>query len=121
MGMHYTSKDGRFSTEIVEDTEVGCIEKLVDFQNLMERNNQCGLCKSEEVFWNIREVDDSRYYEKKCAKCGAALPYHCNKEKVKRGGLYFSWKDKWEKWTPKPAGEADEEVAAKPTKGGGKK
>jgi len=101
--MHYKSKDGRFATKIESESEAGTVEQLVDFQNLMERNNTCGLCKSEETFWNIREVDGSRYFEKKCSKCGASFPYHQNKDKVKKGGLYFSWKDKWEKYVPKPA------------------
>lgn len=104
----YTSKDGRFSTKIVAETEVGIVEQLVDFQSLMERNNVCAVCNNDDTFWNIRVVDDgSRYFEKKCYKCGASFPYHVNKDKVKKGGLYSSWKDKWEKYVPKPKDDSE--------------
>lgn len=98
--MTYKSKNGQYGVDLESETEVGLVEQLVDFQNLFERNNQCGVCKNDEIYFNIREIDGSRYFEKKCYKCGAALPYHQNKDKVKKGGLYTGWKDKWEKYTP---------------------
>lgn len=114
MELTYTSLDGRFNTKLVSETEVGIVEQLVDFQNLLERNDQCGICKNEEVYFNIREVDGSRYFEKKCFKCGAALAYHQNKDKVKKGGLYTSFKDKWQKFVPKTKDEVGEDESPRP-------
>ena len=104
--INYKSSDGRFTTQLESETETGLVEQLFDFQNLFEKNNHCGKCGSE-AFFNIREGDAGKYYERKCSnpKCGAAFPYHVNKDKVKKGGLYFSWKDRWEKYVPKPKEE----------------
>lgn len=117
MKLQYKSIDGRFTTQFESETETGIVEQLFDFQNLFEKNTVCGLCGNEDVFFNIREGDSGKYYERKCDKCGAAFPYHVNKDKVKKGGLYFSWKDRWAKYVPKPKDE-DEDV--KSTKGKGK-
>ena len=100
MKVTYRTKDGQFTTQLESETETGLVEQLVDFQNLLEKNTVCGSCKSPEVFWNIRENDAGKYFEKKCNKCFATMPYHVNKDKVKKGGLYFSYKDKWAKYDP---------------------
>ncbi len=111
MEITYKSKNSQYEIKLSSETETGLIQQLVDFQNLLEKNNVCGACNSEDVFWNIRGNDDGQYYEKKCNKCYAAMPYHVNKDKVKKGGLYYSWKDKWTKYDPNaPKSAKDEEV-----------
>ena len=113
------SKNGQFEYKVQHETHVGLVEQIVEIQGLFERNNQCGLCKSDDVFWNIRASKDKkkgRYFEKKCGKCHAALAYHLYTDDVKKGGLYtkeFDAKDgsakadKWAKYV-KPVDDVSE-------------
>lgn len=103
----YTSGDGRFVVEFEPKGQTDLFEQLADFQAVFERNTVCGLCKSEDVTFQVRDIDGSKYFEKKCNKpgCFAAISYHQNK---KGNTLYYSFKDKWAKYDPK-AKKKDEE------------
>lgn len=109
--LNYKSKDGRFQVKFVEDAHNKLFEALGKFQEVFEKHNKCLVCNGEEVYFNVRKVEKSKFYEKKCAnpKCGAALMYHSNEE---GGGLYTTWKDKWEKFVPKPKDDDDDEKPA---------
>lgn len=95
--VNYKSKDGRFTTQFSGDGLNQIFESLSKFQEVFEKNNVCKACNSANVLFNTRKVQKSKFYEKKCADCGAALTYHSNEE---GGGLYTTYKDKWEKWAP---------------------
>jgi hypothetical protein len=108
MKVLYKSPGARFTVEFTEDAPNKLFESIARFQEVFEKNNSCLACGGEEVYFNVRKVEKSKFYEKKCAnpKCGAALTYHSNEE---GGGLYTTWKDKWTKWVPTPK-EDDAEV-----------
>ena len=93
----YTSKDGRFVVEFEPKGQTDLFEAIADFQSVFEREDVCGVCKSDDITFNVRDIDGSKYYEKKCNKpgCYAALQYHLNK---KGGTMYRSYTDKWQKY-----------------------
>lgn len=93
----YTSRDGRFVVEFESKSQADLFEQVADFQAVFEQETVCGLCKSNDVTFNVRDVDGSKYFEKKCNKpgCYAALAFHQNK---KGGTLYRQYTDKWAKY-----------------------
>lgn len=103
----YTSKDGRFVVEFQPKGQTDLFEMVSDFQQVFESETTCGLCKGTDVTFNVRDVDGSKYFEKKCNKpgCFAALSYHQNK---KGNTLYRQYKDKWTKYV-KPKDDGDKE------------
>lgn len=106
--VNYKSKDGRFQAKFSGETPNVVFEQVSVFQEVFEKNNTCGLCNSD-VYFNVRKVNKSKFYEKKCSnpKCSAAFTYHINENNA---GLYSTYKDKWEKWTPGKDKEDDAEV-----------
>jgi len=103
----YKSKDGRFQAKLSGETPNIVFEQIAVFQEVFEKNNTCGLCGNTDTFFNTRKVNKSKFFEKKCNKCGAALTYHINENNV---GLYTTYKDKWVKWTPNKDDDGDGEV-----------
>lgn len=66
----------------------------------------CGMCKSENLRFVVRNVDDNDYYELRCVDCGAILAFGQHK---KNGTLFPKRKDKdgnymknkgWHKYVP---------------------
>jgi hypothetical protein len=48
-------------------------------------NSKCKKCDGTDVFPVVREVDENKYYEFKCKKCGAKLALGAHK----KGGTLF--------------------------------
>ena len=66
----------------------------------------CGKCGDTNLRFQVRTVDDNKYYELKCLKCGAILAFGAHKKggtlfpKRKDGdGNYLDNKG-WVKWVP---------------------
>jgi len=67
----------------------------------------CGACKSSDLRFVVRNVEDNDYYELRCNKCGSVLSYGQHK----KGGTLFpkrkdennNWLDNrgWYKYSPK--------------------
>ena len=106
MEIQRKSQDGKTTVKFEVKSETEAVEKLFDFYNLFEKNNECGLCHFD-TFFNVRQVDGNTYYEKKCSNCGASLPFHQYKKKP--GCLYTKWSDEWKKWQTKPQDPDDGE------------
>lgn len=106
MKLVYTSKNGRFSTEIEGDSQRDVFEGVAKFQEIFEESN-CGKCQSDDLRFIVRNVEDNLYYELRCNACAARLSFGANK---KGGGLFPKRKDAegkwlsdggWQKWNPK--------------------
>lgn len=106
MKVVYTTKNGRFSTEIEGDSQRDVFEGVARFQEVFEES-KCGKCGCEDVRFVVRNVDDNLYYELRCTSCAARLSFGANK---KGGGLFPKRKDAdgkwldaygWVKWNPK--------------------
>lgn len=116
MELQYKSKNGQYHAKFEGKDPKEIIEQLYDFYRVFEQHDTCGLCKSKNIYFNVRNTKDGdKYYERKCGeeKCGAALTFHQNK---KGGGLYIGWKDEWKKWVFKPNDGEEEgnEIPDKP-------
>ena len=94
MKVTYTS--GRTSVEIEGDTQVEVFQQLANFQEILAEN-MCGKCGSEDVRFQVRNVDDNLYHEAKCTGCNAKLAFGVMK---KGGRLFPKRKDKEGKWLP---------------------
>lgn len=57
----------------------------------------CGLCKSHNIRYVVRNVDGNDYYELRCSDCGAVLAFGQHK---KGGTLFPRRKDDDGKWLP---------------------
>lgn len=105
MKLVYTTKNGRFSTEIEGDSQRDIFEGIAKFQEVFEES-KCGKCGSEDIQFITRNVDDNIYYELRCRSCGARLSFGVHK---KGGGLFPKRKDGdtwlpdggWLKWNAK--------------------
>lgn len=95
----YKSKDGRFIVKFEPKGQADLFEQIADFQSVFESETVCGLCKGEDVSFQVRDLDGAKYFEKKCNKpgCYATLAFHQNK---KGNTLYRQYKDKWSKYVP---------------------
>jgi len=96
MSTEMVYKSANFTVKFTGD-EKELFEKLASFQEVFVRNNICGKCGSDRVFFNTRDVDGNKFFEKVCDDCKHKLQYGQNK----KGGTLFPKMDKgWHKWTP---------------------
>ena len=60
-------------------------ERLAQVQEIVV--HQCGKCKAQadNLIFKVRVVDDNKFYELKCAKCGAMLVFGSHR----KGGTLF--------------------------------
>ena len=105
MRLSYTTKNKRLQVEIEAESQRELFAELNKFQEVFE-NDVCGKCKSEDIQYIVRTVDDNQYYELRCGSCGAKLAFGAHK---KGGGLFPKRKDGdtwlpdngWQKWNAK--------------------
>lgn len=78
-------------------------EKLADVSEVFGES-VCGACGCEDVKFVVRVVDDNKFYELKCTKCGARLSFGAHKKGntlfPKRKDNDGNWYDNkgWTKW-----------------------
>ena len=96
MKVNYTTSNGRISVEIEGDTQVEIFQQLANFQEIFAET-ACGKCESENIRFQVRNVDDNLYYELRCMDCGAKLAFGVMK---KGGRLFPKRKDKESNWLP---------------------
>ena len=94
MKVTYTS--GKISVEIEADTQIELFQRLANFQEIFAET-KCGKCDSENIRFQVRNVDDNLYYELRCVDCGAKLAFGVMK---KGGRLFPKRKDKEGNWLP---------------------
>ena len=82
--------------ELEGETQADLFEQLAHFQEVFDES-QCGKCQSEDLRFQVRNVDDNLYYELKCADCGARLAFGVMK---KGGRLFPRRKDRDSNWLP---------------------
>lgn len=95
MELTYVSRDGRFSAKF-SGTFQEVFEQVADFEEVFCDNVCVGPDGAiyDDVRYQVRHVDDNKYYEKICLSPGEAkyrrLSFGCNK---KGGGLFPKRKD----------------------------
>jgi hypothetical protein len=76
----YFRPHGRLTFELESDQQDELFEQLAHVQEMTEQS--CGKCKtpSEQLVFKTRVVDDNKFYELQCSKCGAILAFGSNKK-----------------------------------------
>lgn len=106
MKLNYRVSD-RLSFELEGEGQKEIFKELASIQEIFGEE-ACGLCKSHNLRYVVRNVDGNDYYELRCADCGAILAFGQHK---KGGTLFPRRKDDdgkwlpnrgWHKYTPKP-------------------
>ena len=96
MKVQYTNRSGRLTVEIDSETQTDLFMQLATFQEIFDES-ECGKCSSENLRFQVRNIDDNLYYELRCLDCGAKLAFGT----MKSGGKLFPRrKDKEGNWLP---------------------
>lgn len=86
--------DERLTFELEATDQKGIFAELSSIQEIFGES-QCGKCNSHDLKFVVREVDDNKYYEIRCKKCGAKFSFG----QAKKGGTLFpKKKDADGKW-----------------------
>lgn len=103
MKLSYTTVDGRMTIEVEGKSQTDLFEQLAEFQDCFE-TGPCvrGKKVSDKVRFQVRDVDENKYYELICTDVdpdlrGARLSFGQHK---KGGTLYAKRKDKDGKYLP---------------------
>lgn len=71
-------KAGNLVFEIDLTDDRALFEKINHIQEIFDQ--ACGKCKSTNVRYIVREVDENKYYECRCMDCYARLSFGCHKK-----------------------------------------
>jgi hypothetical protein len=106
MKARFVSPLGEFEVEAPEIKEV--FRQLATVQEVFGAETNCGVCNSENIRLQYREVDDYKFYELACMSQGCRARFAFGQAK-KGGALFPKRKDEdgnwlknggWEKYTP---------------------
>lgn len=86
---------GKMEFEFDAETPKAVFSKLAMIDDLFAEKC-CGCCKSENIRFTERKVDNGSYLEMRCLDCNAQLDYGQNKE---GGGIFVK---KWDKENRRP-------------------
>lgn len=86
----------KLSFELEGEGQKEIFKELSAIQEIFGEES-CGLCKSHNLRYVVRNIDDNDYYELRCADCGAILAFGQHK---KGGTLFPRRKDDNGKWLP---------------------
>lgn len=95
MKLNYKVSD-KLSFELEGEGQKEIFKELSAIQEIFGEES-CGLCKSHNLRYVVRNVDGNDYYELRCADCGAILAFGQHK---KGGTLFPRRKDDDGKWLP---------------------
>lgn len=95
MKLNYKVSD-RLSFELEGEGQKEIFKELSAIQEIFGEES-CGLCKSHNLRYVVRNVEGNDYYELRCVDCGAILAFGQHK---KGGTLFPRRKDDDGKWLP---------------------
>jgi hypothetical protein len=95
MKLNYKVSD-KLSFELEGEGQKEIFKELSAIQEIFGEES-CGLCKSHNLRYVVRNVEGNDYYELRCADCGAILAFGQHK---KGGTLFPRRKDDDGKWLP---------------------
>lgn len=84
----------KLSFELEGSGQKEIFKELSTLQEIFSENS-CGMCKSENLKYVVRNVEDNDYYEIRCTDCGATLSFGQHK---KGGTLFPKRKDSDGNW-----------------------
>lgn len=65
--------------DVEGDSQTDCFEKLSAAQEIFG-NSECQKCKSTDIKYVVRQVDDNKFYELHCNNCHAKLTFGLHKK-----------------------------------------
>jgi PHP family Zn ribbon phosphoesterase len=86
----------KLTFELESEGQKQLFEDLGNIQEIFGEA-ECGKCQSNEIRYRVRDVEENKYYELKCSKCGARFSFGQHK---KGGTLFPQKKDKENNWLP---------------------
>ena len=95
MKLNYKVSD-KLSFELEGAGQKEIFKELSALQEIFGEES-CGMCKSHNIRYVVRNVEGNDYYELRCADCGAVLAFGQHK---KGGTLFPRRKDDDGKWLP---------------------
>jgi hypothetical protein len=95
MKVTYTAND-KLSFELEAAGQKEIFKELALIQEIFSED-KCGLCKSTNLKFIVRNVEGNDYYELRCVDCGAVLSFGQHK---KGGTLFPKRKDDENNWLP---------------------
>jgi hypothetical protein len=95
MKLNYKVSD-KLSFELDGEGQKEIFKELSAIQEIFGEES-CGLCKSHNLRYVVRNIDSNDYYELRCSDCGAILAFGQHK---KGGTLFPRRKDDDGKWLP---------------------
>ncbi len=93
----YITTSGRLTVEVQGETVKALFKEVSLVQDAFDCASNCGLCNSENLRYQARQVDDYDFYELACRDCFARLSFGQAK---KGGGLFPRRKDEAGNWLP---------------------
>ena len=98
----------KMNVQLDVETQRALFEQLGDLQDVFGES-QCGACGCTDVRFQVREVDENKYYELVCPKCRAKKAFGCHKngktlfpKRKDAAGAYLP-NNGWTKWDGKKA------------------
>ncbi len=119
--MNVVLKYKNLEMTVTGTTELELVENLARVQDVF-CNDECGLCGSNNIVWQVRNVEDNKYYELICRECWAKLPFGVHRDgktlfpkrsmSEEEAGKHEVGKRGWRKWLKngeggKPAKKAE--------------
>lgn len=107
MEAQYKSHNGRLMFKIEGGTQKELFENIADIQEVFESDSVCGMCRSADIHFRVREVQGNKYFELRCGACNAQFAFGQNKDMKslfpKRKDDQGNWLPNrgWFKYTPK--------------------
>lgn len=95
MKLNYKVSD-KLSFELEGTGQKEIFKELSALQEIFGEES-CGMCKSHNIRYVVRNVDGNDYFELRCMDCGAVLAFGQHK---KGGTLFPRRKDDDGKWLP---------------------
>ena len=105
MEAQYKTRDGRLVIKVEAEHQKGLFKELAAAQEVFESEAECGCCRSKELRFRVRIVDENEFYELAC-NCGARFEFGQHK----KGGSLFPKRRAedgtalphrgWAKWEP---------------------
>ena len=74
MKIQYTTKNQRLNVQIESDSVKEVFKELAKFQEIFDEEN-CQLCKNDNLQFIVRTVEGNDYYELKCNDCFGKLSF----------------------------------------------
>lgn len=103
MKVTYRPTNSKFEITFEVSGQKDFFEQSAQLEEILS-NDTCGKCQSHNIVFQVREVDDNKFYELRCADCGSVLAFGSHKV----GGTIFpkrfeedgKGKDKTKIWLP---------------------